>query len=158
MSARGFSVAVDERLARAFWCGVMKWGKDRYSTVDFSLTLLLAAFGGSLSGAAVGGQPAFIFTGFMVMIGVASSLAGGGVDFLTNVAFGPVFGPHIAFASGAAAGRVLLQVVLDPWRDPCGPSGVRDLYDGDGGGADTPARRRSLVHPNRAPTGEVPAR
>lgn len=54
-------------------------------------------------GAAIGGQPAFIFTGFMVMIGVANSLAGGGFDFLGNVAFGPVFGPHISFAGGAAA-------------------------------------------------------
>ncbi len=64
---------------------------------------LLAAFGGGVFGAAIGGQPAFIFTGFMVMIGVANSLAGGGFDFLGNVAFGPVFGPHISFAGGAAA-------------------------------------------------------
>lgn len=64
---------------------------------------LFAAFGGGLFGAAVGGQPAFIFTGFMVLVGVAIGLAGGDYDFLTNVAFGPVFGPHIAFAGGVAA-------------------------------------------------------
>jgi len=71
--------------------------------MEFSLILLFAAFGGGLFGAAIGGQPAFIFTGVMVLVGVANSLAGGGYDFLTNVAFGPVFGPHIAFAGGVAA-------------------------------------------------------
>ena len=71
--------------------------------MEFSVALILAAFAGGIFGAAIGGQPAFIFTGFMVMIGVANSLAGGGFDFLTNVAFGPVFGPHISFAGGAAA-------------------------------------------------------
>lgn len=71
--------------------------------LNFSLIFLLAAFGGGLFGAAIGGLPAFIFTGFMVLIGVANSLAGGGFDFLTNVAFGPVFGPHIAFGGGVAA-------------------------------------------------------
>ena len=71
--------------------------------MDFSLLFLIAAFGGGIFGTAIGGQPAFIFTGFMVMIGVANSLAGGQFDFLTNVAFGPVFGPHISFAGAAAA-------------------------------------------------------
>ena len=71
--------------------------------MDFSLVYLFAAFGGGLFGAAIGGQPAFIFTGFMVLVGVATGLTGGEYDFLTNVAFGPVFGPHIAFAGGVAA-------------------------------------------------------
>lgn len=70
---------------------------------EFSFLMLIAAFGGGLFGAAIGGLPAFIFTGFMVLTGVANGLAGGSYDFLGNVAFGPVFGPHIAFAGGVAA-------------------------------------------------------
>lgn len=70
---------------------------------EFSLLFLIAAFGGGLFGAAIGGLPAFIFTGFAVIAGVAAATAGAEYDFLTNVAFGPVFGPHIAFAGGAAA-------------------------------------------------------
>jgi hypothetical protein len=67
------------------------------------LAILLAAFAGGLFGAAIGGLPAFIFTGFTVIAGVAVGVSGSDFDFLTNVAFGPVFGPHIAFAGGAAA-------------------------------------------------------
>ncbi|MFW5900813.1 MAG: hypothetical protein ACOCTH_03485, partial [Halodesulfurarchaeum sp.] len=54
-----------------------------------------AAAGGAF-GAALGALPAFIFTGFLVIAGVA----GGG---MVDVGFGPVFGPHISFAGGAAA-------------------------------------------------------
>jgi hypothetical protein len=71
--------------------------------LDFSLVVLLAAFGGGIFGAAIGGQTAFVFAGFMVLVGVANSFAGGTYDFLGNVAFGPVFGPHTAFAGGAAS-------------------------------------------------------
>ena len=71
--------------------------------MEFSFVLILAAFGGGIFGAAIGGQPAFIFTGFMVLVGVANGLGGGEYDFLAEVAFGPVFGPHIAFGGGAAA-------------------------------------------------------
>jgi len=68
---------------------------------DF-LTLLLAA-GGGFFGAAIGGLHAFIFTGFMGLVGMAIIMAGGSPEFLNYVAFGPVFGPHIAFAGGVAA-------------------------------------------------------
>ncbi|AHY46308.1 Hypothetical Protein RradSPS_1025 [Rubrobacter radiotolerans] len=71
--------------------------------MDFSLLLLIAAFGGGLFGAAIGGLPAFIFTGFLVIAGVATAIAGGEYDIIGNVAFGPVFGPHISFAGGVAA-------------------------------------------------------
>ena len=64
---------------------------------------LLAAFGGGLFGAAIGTLPAFIFTGLLVLVGAGVAAAGGGTDVLAHVAFGPVFGPHIAFAGGAAA-------------------------------------------------------
>lgn len=81
--------------------------------VEVWLTLILAAFAGGAFGAALGALPAFIFTGFMVVAGEAADLAGadfaeaaGALDapgITGAVAFGPVFGPHVAFAGGAAA-------------------------------------------------------
>lgn len=71
--------------------------------------LLLAAFGGGAFGAALGALPAFAFTGVMVIAGEAATLAGQALGPETTipvtgaVAFGPVFGPHISFAGGAAA-------------------------------------------------------
>lgn len=70
---------------------------------SFSLLLLIAAFGGGLFGAAIGGLPSFIFTGFLVIAGVAAAISGSQYDVLTDVAFGPVFGPHISFAGAVAA-------------------------------------------------------
>jgi len=74
---------------------------------------LIAAFGGGAFGAAIGALPAFCFTGFAVIAGEAANAielvgAGSGAELgasgLTGlVGFGPVFGPHIAFAGGAAA-------------------------------------------------------
>jgi hypothetical protein len=90
--------------------------------VEFSLMLLLAAFGGGLFGSAIGGQPAFIFTGFMVFIGIGTSLSGSDYDFLTNVAFGPVFGPHISFAGAVAAAAYAARMgQLDSGRDIAAP-------------------------------------
>ena len=64
----------------------------------------LGAAAGGAFGAAVGALPAFIFTGFIVM-GGAFSGAPGGQEAVGGVSlgFGPVFGPHISFAAGAAA-------------------------------------------------------
>jgi len=82
------------------------------------LGMLLAAFAGGAFGAAIGALPAFIFTGFLVMLGegikiLAGDLSGvAGFDPATleqaqaitgQLGFGPVFGPHISFAAGAAA-------------------------------------------------------
>jgi hypothetical protein len=69
----------------------------------FSWIALAGAFGGGMFGAAIGALPAFAFTGFSVLVGVALALAGADYDFLGQVAFGPVFGPHISFAGGVAA-------------------------------------------------------
>ena len=65
---------------------------------------LIAAFGGGAFGAAIGGQTAFIMTGFLYLVGLSGYL--GGVDvapFMGSVVFGPVMGPHIAFLGGAIA-------------------------------------------------------
>jgi len=74
---------------------------------------LIAAFAGGAFGAAIGALPAFCFTGFAVIAGEAAnslglSGAGSGVELGASgitglVGFGPVFGPHISFAAGAAA-------------------------------------------------------
>jgi len=64
----------------------------------------LGAAAGGAFGAALGALPAFIFTGFIVM-GGAVSAAPGGQEAVGGIGlgFGPVFGPHISFAAGAAA-------------------------------------------------------
>ena len=78
--------------------------------MNFDLLMLLMAAGGGFFAAAIGALHAFIFTGFMVLIGNAVIMAGGGPAFLNDVAFGPVFGPHIAFAGGVAAAAYAARV------------------------------------------------
>lgn len=78
------------------------------SVPDF-LVLVIAAFAGGAFGAAIGALPAFCFTGFAVLAAEGARLAAGTADaidapgILGAVAFGPVFGPHVAFAGGTAA-------------------------------------------------------
>ncbi|WP_424004420.1 hypothetical protein ACOZ4I_07130 [Haloarcula salina] len=79
---------------------------------DF-LLLIIAAFAGGAFGAALGALPAFCFTGFMVIAGQAVAILRGNIigelgeltatGVTGAVAFGPVFGPHVSFAGGAAA-------------------------------------------------------
>ena len=78
--------------------------------MDFDLLALLFAAGGGFFGAAIGGLHAFIFTGFTVMAGVVVAMLGGGSGFISTIAFGPVFGPHIAFAGGVAAAAYAARV------------------------------------------------
>ncbi|WP_336360849.1 hypothetical protein [Haladaptatus sp. ZSTT2] len=86
------------------------------NSLEAWLVLAIAAFAGGAFGAALGALPAFIFTGFMVMVGEAANIlkaelgAAGvasadaiNVGITGSIAFGPVFGPHISFAGGAAA-------------------------------------------------------
>jgi hypothetical protein len=61
--------------------------------------LWLGALAGGAFGAALGALPAFCFTGFLVIAGTLGGEANPGV----GIGFGPVFGPHISFAAGAAA-------------------------------------------------------
>ncbi len=69
----------------------------------FNIVSLIAAFGGGILGAAFGALPAFIFVGFLVLVGVAIQAAGGGSDWFGTIAFG-IFGPHVGgFAAGVAA-------------------------------------------------------
>jgi hypothetical protein len=75
------------------------------------LMLLFAGFAGGAFGAAIGALPAFVFAGIMVIAGeaanvLAAELGAGGdisVAITGSLGFGPVFGPHVAFAGGVAA-------------------------------------------------------
>lgn len=71
----------------------------------FDFNLLLAAAGGGIFGAALGGVPAFVFTGLMVIAGIAAASFGPAeaAAIINDVAFGPFFGPHVAFCGGVAA-------------------------------------------------------
>lgn len=71
--------------------------------MDFSWINLLAALGGGIFGAAIGGLPAFIFAGVAILTGTGAAIVGTNFDFITLVAFGPIFGPHIAFGGAIAA-------------------------------------------------------
>lgn len=88
----------------------------------FSWIALAGSFGGGMFGAAIGALPAFAFTGITVLVGVALALSGSPYDFLGDVAFGPVFGPHIAFAGGvAAAAYAARRGALEDGRDIISP-------------------------------------
>ncbi|MBL8240064.1 MAG: hypothetical protein JNM66_21770 [Bryobacterales bacterium] len=76
-------------------------------SIDWSL--LPVAFAGGALGAALGASAAFIFTGIFVLIGVAIAAGGGGKEFIANVAFGPLLGPHISFAGGVAAAAFAMK-------------------------------------------------
>lgn len=89
-------------------------------TIDF--ITLLAAFAGGLLGAAIGALPAFIFTGIVVLVGTAANLAGAPFDLVGNVAFGPVLGPHIAWAGGVAAAAYAKKLdILPSGKDVASP-------------------------------------
>lgn len=73
------------------------------------LLWIFVAFAGGAFGAAIGPQTAFVFTCLIYLTGIAAAMGGlltepasGAQAFFNAVVFGPVFGPHIAFAGGAA--------------------------------------------------------
>lgn len=69
----------------------------------FDIEMLVLSFGGGMLGAAIGGLPAFVICGVCAVIGLAIYQATGDNTFLNATAWGPLFGPHIAFAGGVAA-------------------------------------------------------
>ena len=74
-------------------------------TASFGIFLfgLIAAAGGGALGAAIVGNYAFGFTGLMILAAFGVKAATGSSVWFDYVAFGPFFGPHVAFAGGAAA-------------------------------------------------------
>lgn len=72
--------------------------------MEIELMWLVAAFGGGAFGAAVGGQNAFIMTGFVYLIGLGGLIGGfDATPFFETIVWGPPFGPHIAFAGAVTA-------------------------------------------------------
>lgn len=70
--------------------------------MEFELFEFLTSAGGGAFGAAIGALQAFIFTGFLVLAGALGLVADN--DTVLNFwAFGPIFGPHVAFAGGVGA-------------------------------------------------------
>ncbi|WP_435194518.1 hypothetical protein [Natronomonas sp. EA1] len=79
----------------------------------FGLGLLVAAFAGGAFGASLGALTSFVFTGLFVIVGETYRLVQrnlvpgvatyGHLGLVDNIAFGVVFGPHVAFGGGAAA-------------------------------------------------------
>jgi hypothetical protein len=86
-----------------------------------SIINLLAAFGGGIFAAAIGGVPAFIFTGVFAIVGAVAGMCGAAdaSNILVNyMAFGSFFGPHISFAGAvAAAAYAKKKGVLDNGAD-----------------------------------------
>lgn len=71
-----------------------------------SIINLIAAFGGGIFAAAIGGVPAFILTGVFSIVGAVAGMCGAAdaSNILVNyMAFGSFFGPHISFAGAVAA-------------------------------------------------------
>jgi hypothetical protein len=89
----------------------------------------LGALAGGLFGAAIGGLPAFIFTGFLALLGIAFPLLGAEYNFLGQITFGPTFGPHVTFCGGAAAAAYAARVgKLESGRDIATPlAGTADM-------------------------------
>lgn len=73
-----------------------------------SITTILAAFGGGLFAAAIGGVPSFIFTGLTVVAAILGGAAG--APAIDVVAFGPWFVPCSAFAGAVAASAYAKRV------------------------------------------------
>lgn len=70
----------------------------------FDMNVLLACLAGGAFAGAIGPLWTFIFTGFLVIGGVAMGVANPeAMGMLNEIAFGPFFGPHIAFSGGVAA-------------------------------------------------------
>lgn len=90
--------------------------------MDIDVLWLLAAIGGGAFAAAIGALMAFAFTGFAYLFGLALFMNGGDAIIIDLVAFGPYFGPHIAFAGGvAAAAYAKKRGYLDDGKDIATP-------------------------------------
>jgi hypothetical protein len=83
-----------------------------------ALALFIVAAAGGAFGAALGALPSFTFVGFLVVVGETYKLAARtlvadtpamGIGLVDSLAFGPLFGPHVAFGGGAAAAAYLAK-------------------------------------------------
>lgn len=70
---------------------------------EFDAVQLFVAFAGGLLGAALGGLNAFILCGLSAVVGTAMIMVTGDATFNETITWGPLLGPHVAFAGGIAA-------------------------------------------------------
>lgn len=70
---------------------------------DFNLLWLIVAAAGGFFAAAIGANLSFGFTGIAILIGLGVAAATGNTGVIDYIAFGPIFGPHVAFAGAVAA-------------------------------------------------------
>ena len=73
------------------------------AVAGISVYWIIAAIAGGFIGACIGGNYAFVFTGVSALFGLGYMVATKDSYVLDYIAFGPVFGPHVCFAGGAAA-------------------------------------------------------
>jgi len=80
-------------------------GASGYAVWAVVLFAVLAALGGGALGASMGALPAFIMTGFLVIAGAVATAIGlpDAAATIYAAAWGPMFGPHVAFQGGTAA-------------------------------------------------------
>lgn len=88
----------------------------------FSLNTLLIVFGGGVIGAALGGLWAIIICAIFALLGIGLLMAGGPDFLLLQVAFGPVFGPHVG---GFSAGLVAASYAV--WRGKHPSGAAKDI-------------------------------
>ena len=81
---------------------------------SMDLFWLVLALAGGAFGAMIGANFAFAFTGVSILVGFAVAATTGSTIYLDYVAFGPVFGPHIAFAGGVGAASYAARKGLLP--------------------------------------------
>jgi len=70
---------------------------------EFSWVYLAIAFAGGVAGAAYGALPMFCLCGLSAIIGAVITLVTGDTTFTSWVTWGPILGPQVSFAGGAAA-------------------------------------------------------
>lgn len=88
----------------------------------FSLNMLLMVFGGGVIGAALGGLWAIILCAIFALLGIVLLMAGGTDFLLLQVAFGPIFGPHVGgFGAGLVAGSYAV------WRGKHPSNAAKDI-------------------------------
>jgi len=64
---------------------------------------VLTAFCGGFFGAMIGGLLSFVLMGFVLLAGLFIAISSGNTDFITHVAWGPIFGPQVGLLGGAVA-------------------------------------------------------
>ncbi len=74
--------------------------------------LIGLAFCGGAFGAAFGALAALILFGLLVIVGSMLAVHAGDTTMLSDIAFGGIFGPHVAFAGGVAASAYAAQKKL----------------------------------------------